>query len=82
MYLHFLIIKLELLEMGSKERIGKNIKKVRFKAKIMQAKVAEKACINTNYYARIERGEVNPSIEILEAIAKALKVKSSEIIPF
>ena len=35
-----------------------------------------------NYYARIERGEENPSYEVLEKIIKALKVKSSEVFPF
>ncbi len=68
--------------MGSQDQIGKNIKKARIKAKLTQADVAEKADIHVNYYARIERGEVNPSIEIVEAIAKALKVRSSEILPF
>lgn len=68
--------------MGSQDQLGKNIKKARIKAKLTQAEVAQKADVHVNYYARIERGEVNPSIEILENIAKALKVKSSEILPF
>ncbi|MBU0579043.1 helix-turn-helix domain-containing protein, partial [Patescibacteria group bacterium] len=38
--------------------------------------------ISTNYYARVERGEVNPSIDVFEDIVKALKVKSSKIINF
>lgn len=68
--------------MGTREEIGKNIKKTRLKRKLTQKEVAEKAEINVNYYARIERGEVNPSTEFLEAIAKTLKVKSSDILPF
>lgn len=68
--------------MGSQDQLGKNIKKARTRAKLTQAEVAQKADVHVNYYARIERGEVNPSIEILESIAKALKVKSSEILPF
>lgn len=67
--------------MGSKE-LGKNIKKARTKAGLTQAQVAEKAGIHFNYYARVERGEVNPSVDIVENIAKALKVKSSDILPF
>ncbi|MEK7616652.1 MAG: helix-turn-helix transcriptional regulator [Patescibacteria group bacterium] len=35
-----------------------------------------------NYYARIERGEENPSFEVLKGLSVALKVKSSEILPF
>ncbi len=68
--------------MGSQDQIGKNIKKARQKINLTQAEVAEKAGIHTNYFARIERGEENPSIDIIENIAKALKVKSSEILPF
>ena len=40
------------------------------------------ADLSTNHYAQIERGEANPSIETLEAILKALNVKSSKILPF
>lgn len=66
----------------SSQEIGRKIKKARQKTEMTQADVAGKAGIHVNYYARIERGEENPSIEIVEKIAKALKVKSSEILPF
>lgn len=68
--------------MGSQQKIGQNIKKARLKANMTQSEVAKKAGIHTNYFARVERGEVNVSIEVIEVIAKALKVKSSEILPF
>jgi transcriptional regulator with XRE-family HTH domain len=68
--------------MSSQEKIGINIKKARLKAKLTQKQLAKKANIHANYFARVERGEVNPSIDILESIAKALKVKSSTILPF
>ncbi len=68
--------------MSSQEEIGRKIKKARQKVEMTQADVAEKAGIHVNYFARIERGEENPSIDIIEKIAKALKVKSSEILPF
>ena len=44
--------------------------------------MAEKAGVHVSYYSRIERGVVNPSVEVLESIAKVLKVKSSDILPF
>lgn len=68
--------------MGSQIQLGKNIRKARRKIGLTQAEVAQKAGVNMNYYSRIERGEVNSSIEIVENIAKALKVKSSDILPF
>lgn len=68
--------------MGSQKQLGNNIKKARIKRGLTQSQVAEKAEIHVNYYARIERGEENPSIEVLQNIAKALNAKSSELLPF
>lgn len=68
--------------MGSKEEIGKNLKKAREKMKLTQSEVAEKAGINVNYYARIERGDARASTDVLKEIARVLKVKSSDIFPF
>lgn len=47
-----------------------------------QSEVARLAGIHVNYFARIERGEENPSFDVLYAIAKALKVKLSELFRF
>jgi len=63
------------LNMGSKNQFGKILKTARLKAEMTQAQVALKADITTNYYARIERGEVNPTANIIDSIAKALKIK-------
>jgi len=68
--------------MGSQKKIGQKLRKARLDQTITQVDVATKAGISTNYYARIERGEVNPSIDVFEDIVKALKVKSSRIIDF
>jgi transcriptional regulator with XRE-family HTH domain len=68
--------------MGSQKQLGTNLRKIREKNGLTQAQVAEKANIHVNFYARIERGEENPSYETLEKIAKALKTKSSEMFPF
>ncbi len=64
------------------KQIAKRIKQVRLEKGLTQTEVAEKAGISTNYYARVERGEVSASIEVFEKITKALKIKSSEILPF
>lgn len=37
--------------------------------------VAEKAGIHVNYYARSERGEVTPRVDIVESVAKELKIR-------
>ena len=54
---------------------GKQIKEEREKLNLTQAEVAEKADITVNYYAMIERGEVNPSYEKIKSIARVLKIK-------
>lgn len=63
-------------------KIGNNIKNARKKIGLTQAEIAKDAKIHVNYYARIERGETVPSVEVLEAISKILKIKSSDILPF
>lgn len=60
--------------MDSQNQLAKILKKTRKKAELTQAEVAEKAGITTNYYARIERGEVNPTVDVVDSIAKALKM--------
>ncbi len=58
---------------------GKKVRNAREQKGLTQAEVAEKAGVNTNYYACIERGEVNPSLEKIQAIAKALGLKSFDV---
>jgi transcriptional regulator with XRE-family HTH domain len=62
--------------------IATKLKNLRAKKGLTQLEVAEKAKISPNYYARIERGEIKTTIEKLEKIAKALDVRSSDILPF
>jgi len=47
-----------------------------------QVEVAKRAGTTVNHYAKIERGEVVPSLRTLEKIVKALGVKSADILPF
>lgn len=68
--------------MRSQKKLGHNLKLARKKVKLTQAELAEKAGINTNYYARIERDEETPSLETLKKLTKILKVKSSDILSF
>ncbi len=62
--------------------IGKKLREARDRKKLTQEQVAKQADITGSYYARIERGEENPSLEVLKKLSKALNVKSSEIFPF
>jgi len=61
--------------MGSEDKkLAKILKDAREKAGLTQAEIAEKAGIHFNYYARVERGEVTPRVDIVENIARALKI--------
>ena len=62
--------------------IGSNIRRVRKNQKREQLDVAVEAGIDVSYFARIERGMANPTLEVLYAVIKSLHVKSSEILPF
>jgi transcriptional regulator with XRE-family HTH domain len=63
----------------ARKELGDKLKKFREHAELTQAQVAEAAELNANYYARIERGEENPSFEKLQRIMKALKIKSLDL---
>ncbi len=63
-------------------KVAKRLKSIRIDRDLTQADIAEKAKMSTNYYAKIERGEVRPSVDIYERLAKALKVTASDIFPF
>lgn len=64
------------------KKIAKRLHNVRIERNLTQAQVADKADLNTNYYAKIERGEIRPSIATYEKLAKVLKITSSELFPF
>ena len=68
--------------MSSQKQFGQNLRKVRSQIGLTQKQVAKKAKMHVNYYARIERGEENPSYEAIEKIIDALKIKSSTVLPF
>jgi transcriptional regulator with XRE-family HTH domain len=63
-------------EKNMSKGLGQQLKTLREKAKLTQAEVATKVGITVNYYARIERGEENPTWVKIEHIKKALGVKS------
>ncbi len=62
-------------------QIAQTLKKIRLQKGLTQAELAEKAGINTNYYAKIERGELKSSIETLEKLVKALGIRWRDILP-
>jgi transcriptional regulator with XRE-family HTH domain len=66
----------------TKQALGKKLREVREAKSLSQEEAAKLSLISTTYYAGIERGEENPSILVIKNICKALKVKSSYVLPF
>lgn len=63
-----------------RKELGEKLRAVREKAGLTQAEVASKSGVHVNYYARIERGEENPSFEKLQGVMKALGLKSLDLL--
>jgi transcriptional regulator with XRE-family HTH domain len=61
------------------EDLGRKLKQAREEAGLTQAELAEKAGLNANYYAVVERGEGNLSYEKLQRVLKVLNIKSLDI---
>lgn len=59
----------------SREELSEKLKRAREKANLTQLEVAEKTGMHVNYYARIERGEINTSYKKLLKIGEVLKIK-------
>jgi transcriptional regulator with XRE-family HTH domain len=83
-----IVINLYLVEFGCVKinrddafliRFGENIKALRQKHNFSQAALANLANIPTNQIGRIERGEVNTTINTILAIAEALKIAPKEL---
>jgi len=62
--------------------IGDKITQIREKKNMRQIDVAKKGGLNTNYYAKVERGESSLSVLTFNKVCKGLGVKSSEILDF
>ncbi len=62
------------------EKIGNNIKIFRKKLRLTQFELSIQADIAENYLQSIEVGRRKPSLDMLEKIAKALKVELYELL--
>jgi len=60
--------------------IGKKIKKRRQYLDLTQEELAEKVGVSRAYMGFIEQSRNVPSLETLEKIAKALRVRTSELL--
>lgn len=60
--------------MGLKQTVAGNVRRLRQERGYTQEELSELAGINRNYTGMIERGERSPTVDMLEKLAKALKI--------
>ena len=65
--------------MSIQSRVSRNIQRIRREKDLSQEEVAHRANIHQTYLSGVETGKRNPSILVVERIAKALGVDVSEI---
>jgi len=65
-----------------KKQLGDKIRAVRLKRAMSQEDLAFEANLHRTYISDVERGSRNISIENIEKIAKALKVKPKNLLDF
>lgn len=63
----------------ARKELGEKFRASREQAKLTQQQVADVANVHVNFYARVERGEENPSFEKLQSIMKVLGIKSLDL---
>jgi len=61
------------------KRLGDRVRELRSERKLSQEELAYKAGVHRTYLGGIERGERNPSLRNIAAIAEALDVTLSEL---
>lgn len=63
-----------------KKRVGKNIRAKRKEKGFTQESFALHVKVDRSYMGRIERGEANISVDILNMIAKAVECEAHELL--
>lgn len=66
--------------MDVRRRVGLNLKKFREERGFSQEAFADHCGLHRTYISGIERGVRNPTVLIVEKIAKALKVSAAELL--
>ena len=60
--------------MDLRQRVGRNLQKIRREKGLSQEELARLANIHQTYLSGVEGGKRNPSVLVLDRIAQALKV--------
>lgn len=66
--------------MDIRKRVGENVRRLRVEAGLSQEQFAFEADMHRTYVSGVERGIRNPTVTVLERMAKALKVKPESLL--
>ena len=66
--------------MDVRRRVGLNVKRFRAERGLSQEELAFECGLHRTYVSGVERGVRNPTVVVLEKIAKALKVATSVLL--
>ena len=66
--------------MDVRRRVGRNIKKVRQDRGLSQEGLAFECGLHRTYISGVERGLRNPTVLVLEQIAKALRIPTARLL--
>jgi transcriptional regulator with XRE-family HTH domain len=64
----------------SAKRLGMKLKELRTQQGMSQTAMAKKVRVTQAYIAMLEKGQENPTLDVLERLAKALKVTVAELV--
>jgi transcriptional regulator with XRE-family HTH domain len=67
--------------MDHRQRFGNRLRELRKKARLTQQALGEKADLNYKFLGGIERGEENPSLDVICKLANALEINTAEFFP-
>ena len=65
--------------MEARKRVAVNIQRLRRERKLSQEDLGAQAKVHQTYLSQVEGGKRNPSIDVLERIAVALRADISEL---
>lgn len=65
--------------MEARKRVAVNIQRLRRKLDLSQEELGARASVHQTYLSQVEGAKRNPSVDVLERIASALKVDISEL---
>lgn len=66
--------------MDVRRRVGRNLKKFRIERGLSQEGLAFECGLHRTYVSGVERGVRNPTVLVLEQIAKALKIPAARLL--